>query len=210
MRDAKIDGRLPTLIFEIESGTIGDQRACVEGVRSLSKRFAEVANVIIILLEASDVLVFGKDRARERYVLVNDLTYDEAMKFVKARRPNIDEKDMKKLFDNAGTNPATLEKYLNCKESVDDFVKQKLDEAKKELVAFPLKPILKELKTNPNGVNPADFNNREYEGIDMSNPQAVGVAMTDTSAILYDMTQMKYKLYSQAVKVALQSYEPKI
>jgi hypothetical protein len=71
-----------------------------------------------------------------------------------------------------------------------------------------LQPILKALKKNPEGVSPEYFGKEEYKGIDLSNPVAVGTAMKGSNAILYDMEERRYKLISQAHKVALRSYEP--
>ena len=92
--------------------------------------------------------------------------------------------------------------------SVDELIAATLKEARQEFVAFALKPILQALKNNPEGVSPDYFNNVECKGIDLSNPGAVGAAMKDSNAILYDMKENRYKLISQAHKVALRKYDP--
>jgi GTPase SAR1 family protein len=216
LKGAKVDGRLATLVFEIERGDNLKQIECVEAVRSLSKQFAQVCNCIIVLSEAKAIMVFGRDPERERYILVPNLTVDQAKMFIKSRRgvntvvdeEEEEEKVNKRLFDNVGTNPAMLLSFVNRQGgSPDDFIQQRLDFAKQDLLAFPLKPILKALKIHPDGVRPAHFKNEEYKGIDMSNPKAVGMAM-GSNAILYDIKEVRYKLMSQAHKVALRNYEP--
>ena len=151
----------------------------------------------------------GKDRAREQYILVSDLSVENALKFVQARiGTEIDVKAMMHLFDNVGTNAAMLNQFVSGKMTVDEFISEKLLDAESELVAFPLKPILGALKQHPDGVSPKFFKNKEYKGIDMSDPVAVGVAMKGSNAFLYDMQTGKYKLMSQAHVVALRKYDP--
>jgi hypothetical protein len=209
LRDAKVDGRLATVVFEIERGEGAEQTACIRNVRSLSKMFAQVCNCIIILSEANAILVFGRDPAREQYILVPDLSDAEALEYMQARKGvEVDAKEMTRLFDSVGTNAAKLLDFVSQDVSVDDFIAEELGKARQDLVAFQLKPILKALKEHPEGVRPEYFNNEKYEGIDLSNPVAVGTAMKGSNAILYDMKARRYKLISQAHKVALRNYEP--
>jgi hypothetical protein len=63
------------------------------------------------------------------------------------------------------------------------------------------------LKQHPDGVDPELFNNKEYKGIDMTNPVAVEVVMEGSNAILYDIRAHQYKLMSQAYVVALRNYD---
>ena len=210
--NAKVDGRLPTLIFEIEQGQGPQQKACVDGVRSLCKQFAVCSNCIIILEETNAVLVFGQDKDREEIILVPELTQGEALEFIRARRKGVDvnEKEMRRLFDNIGTTAATLGAFLNGDMSVDEFIADRMATAEQDLVAFPFQPILKALKHHPEGVSPKYFNKEEYEGVDMSNAVAVGAAMkaAQTNVVFYDMKELVYKLDSRALEVALRSYEP--
>jgi hypothetical protein len=74
------------VVFEIERSSSADDVAGIDQVRSLSKLFAQACNVIIILCEADAILAFGKDRAREEYILVPDLSAENALKFVQARK----------------------------------------------------------------------------------------------------------------------------
>lgn len=65
--------------------------------------------------------MFGQDSDREEIILVPELTPDEALEFVRARRRGIDvnEKDVVRLFGTIGTIAATLESFLNGSMSVD-------------------------------------------------------------------------------------------
>ena len=209
------DGRLPTLIFEIERGQGAEQTACINNVRSLCKQFAVCSNCIIILSETNAVLVFGQDPEREEIILVPELTQAEALEFIRARRNGIDVnvKEMMRLFDNVGTNAATLETFLNrdtTDMSVDEFIADRMLRSEADLVAFPLKPILKALKEHPEGVPPKYFNNEEYKGTDLSSPVAVGAVMkaVQSNVVFYDMKTKVYKLNTRALEVALRSYEP--
>jgi hypothetical protein len=147
--EAKVEGRLATLVFEIERGDSTDQIECVDAVRSLSKLFAQVCNCIIVLSEAKAIVVFGRDPEREKYVLVPDLTVDQARMYIKARRGvdavvDKDDEEMKRLFDNVGTNAAMLLSFVNQQGgSVDAFIQRRLDIAEQDLLVFSLKPILK-------------------------------------------------------------------
>ena len=209
--DAKVGGRLATVVFEVERGEGAEQTACIGNVRSLSKMFAQVCNCIIILSEANAILVFGHDRDREMYILVPDLSIDEALEYIRARNgvDVVDVKEMMHLFDNVGTNAAKLLKFVSQNVRVDEFIAAELADANQDLVAFQLKPLLLALKKHPEeGVSPVYFNNAKYEGIDLSNPVAVGAAMKGSNAVLYDMKEGHYKLISQAHKVALCTYDP--
>jgi len=93
--------------------------------------------------------------------------------------------------------------------TVERFLEKVLKEAHMELAAFPLKPILKALKEHAEGVSPDTFNNVKYEGVDLSDPQAVGYAMKRSNAIVYRIENQKYQLLSKAHETAVQAYEPK-
>jgi hypothetical protein len=209
LSDAKVGNKLATVVFEIERGNSAEQTACIESVRSLSKMLAGDCNCIIVLSEANAVLVFGRDKSREKFMLVPDLSIDEGLKLVQAYKGHdFDEKETRRLFDSVGTNAAMLFDFTNEGASVDAFIKERLDEAEQDLVAFTLQPILKALKEHPEGVKPKYFNKEKYEGIDMSVPGAVGKAMQGSHAVLYDMKEGCYKLISHAHKVALRTYDP--
>jgi len=86
LKEAKVDGRLATVVFEIECVEGARQFDCINRVRSLSKMFAQVCNCIIILSEENTILVFGQDDFRESYILVPDLSIDEALQYMQARK----------------------------------------------------------------------------------------------------------------------------
>jgi hypothetical protein len=212
LNNAKVHGRLPTLVFEIERGEGAKQTGCVRNVRSLCKQFAVFSNCIIILEETNAVLVFGRDRAREEIILVPELTQGEALNFVQARKcvDDVNEKDMMRLFDNVGTNAADLVDFLNGAMSVDEFIADRMDYETHELESFPFQPILKALKEHPEGVPPGLFNKEEYKGVDLTSEVAVGAGMktAQTNVVFYDMKKHVYKLNSRTLEVALRSYEP--
>ena len=91
---------------------------------------------------------------------------------------------------------------------VEQFVKEKLRIAHMELAAFPLQPILKALKEHPEGVSPDFFYKMKYEGVDLSNAQAVGYAMKRSNAVVYRIENQRYQLLSKVHETALQAYEP--
>jgi hypothetical protein len=188
--NAKVDGRLPTLIFEIERGQGPEQKACVNNVRSLCKQFAVCSNCIIILSETNAVLVFGQDRDREEIILVPELTRDEALTFVRRRKGiAMDEEEMMRLFQNIGTTAATLENFLDGTMSVDEFIVDNLAAATHDLEKFPFQPILKALKAHPEGVSPAYFKSEKCEGVNMTDEGAVGAVMkaVQSNVVFFDM-----------------------
>jgi hypothetical protein len=141
---------------------------------------------------------------------VPDLTVDQALEYIRASKLKDDavsEKEMMDLFDNVGTNPAMLLRFVNrgVSESVQQFIRKRQKKALQDLVVFPFKPILKALKENPEGVSPAYFKNEEFKGIDMSNPEKVGAAMS-ANAVLYDIEAIRYQVMSQAHRIMLENY----
>jgi len=204
--------KILTVIFEVERGGTPDQDIGIHAVKSLAKVFATVSNCIIILSEANAVLEFGTDHAREKFIFIEGFTEVEARDFFEKRKLSITESKITGLFARIGTSPAMLLALNDCVQnegySVERFVNKKLSTARLELVAFPLKPILKALKEHPEGVNPEFFKNMKYEGVDLTNPQAVGYAMKRSNAIVYRIENQKYQLLSKAHETALQTYEP--
>ena len=115
-----------------------------------------------------------------------------------------------RLFDSIGTNATTLKSFHNGAMSVDEFIANEMEDARGDLLEFPLQPILKALKEHPEGMPPEYFHKAEYEGVDLSSPIAVGAAIkaAQSNVVFYDMKKKVYKLNSRALKVALRSYEP--
>ena len=203
---AKKNERPVTMIFEIEisnrltSATIGV-------VRSLAKAFVWNAHVIIVLSEAIAVLEFGKDPYRENFLYVDEMSVTEAALLL---RDNFSEDEMHNIFTTIGTNPAMLNQlseYVPKAKTLEVFVEDVLAQAKMDLVAFPHKQILVELKNNlSTGVLPEIFNNQKHEGVDLSNPFDVRTSMKSSNAIIYRIELGQYVLMSTAHKTALESY----
>ena len=204
--------KLLTVIFEVERGGTPDQAIGTQAVRSLAKEFATVSNCIIILSEANAVLEFGRDDSRENIIFIDGFTEVEARDYLKRQKLSITESEITGVFARIGTSPAMLLDMNECVQnegySVEQFVNKKLRTAYMELAAFPLKPILKALKEHPEGVSPDFFDNMNYKGVDLSDPQAVGYAMKRSNAIVYRIENQKYQLLSKAHETALQTYEP--
>ena len=206
------NNKMLTIVFEIERGGALDQVSGVQAVRSLAKSFATVANCIIILSEATAVLEFGKDSAREEFIFVPGFSDIEARDYLKKLKLVVDDTEISYIFENIGTSPAMLrdmeDKINNEGWTVEDYVENKLAEARTELIAFSLKPILAALKENLDGVNPEFSKNIKYEGVDLSDPRAVGLKMKDSNAIIYRIEKRQYQLISKAHEIALKSYMP--
>ena len=206
-------GILPTVIFEIETGGNKVQILGIHAARGLSKEWASVCNCIIILSEAGTVVEFGKDRSREQYIFVDELDEGVARAFIKQNQIMLseDEKDIKKVIDNIGCNPATLESLRSSMKkgvSLDDSIASVLLDAESQLVGFQHQPILKALKDHPEGISPEFFNKLENKGVDLSNPKAVGVSMRGGNVLTYRKDLRKYMTYSKAIEVALRIYDP--
>ena len=204
-------GVLPTVIFEVERGGNDEQILGIQAARSLSKEFASVCNCIIIISEANAVVEFGMDPSREEFIFVDELDENEVREFIGQNGMMLNEKKIRKVIDNIGSNPATLNKlrtHLRKGLSVDDFITLTLRNARLELVAFQHQPILKALKDHPEGISPEFFNKLKNEGVDLSNPKAVGAAMRKGNVITYRIERREYMIYSKAIEVALRSFDP--
>jgi hypothetical protein len=204
--------KLMTVIFEVERGDGDEQVTGIQAARSLTKAFAIVCNCIIVLSEANAVLVFGNDSNREKFIYIDGFTEVEAREYLQRLKLSITESEINDVFSKIGTSPGML--MHMCYEiqfgnyTVEQFVKEVLDDADMDLLAFPLQPILKALKEHPEGVSPKFFNKVKYNGVDLSEPRAVGSAMKRSNAIVYRIENKKYQLLSKAHETALQTYEP--
>ena len=136
---------------------------------SLCKEFASVCNCLIIVSEANAVVEFGMDRSRETFIFVDELNENELREFVRQHGLMLNEIEIKKVIDNIGSNPATLNalsKHIRNGLSLDDFITMTLLDAMTELVAFRHQQILKALKDHPEGISPMSFKKLENEGVD--------------------------------------------
>ena len=212
LKKCKTDGFVPTIIFDVERAYSSDRPLVLQDVRSLAKALIGYCRCIIVLSEANAVLEFGKDKRREEFIFVDEMTELEAREFLKVRGATFSDEDMRYIFGTIGTSPVTLidlmSKISVYQKTLKDYVDAVLGGAHLNLLAFPLKPILKALKENPEGVSPDYFNNQEYKGIDMSNPGAVSSVMKTSNAIIYRIELRKYQLMSAAHKTALKTYTP--
>jgi hypothetical protein len=210
MRDATVkrDGHPVTIAFEVESGSSSPEMLSI--VKHISKDFALVANVLIVLSEANAILSFGGD-PRQNFILLNEMTREEAEELVKKRAPNISSNDFNKFADLCGTIPFFLldfcDNFLRGL-TVDECIASVVDSARGDLVAFIHKPIISALKNSPDGVSIDDLNNVEDKGVSLSSPKLVAPAMKLSNAIYYDLKARRYKLFSKAHETALKTYDP--
>ncbi len=120
---------------------------------------------------------------------------------------------MKKIYDNLGGNLLVLKEIqvmLKHSYSLDTTIDAIVYEALGDLKAFQLKPILKAIKENPEGVDPGIFESQTYRGIDMSEAKFVGDAMKLRNAIIYriELYPKVFQMQSTRHKTALSKYEP--
>ena len=212
LKQCKDSGFVPTIIFDVERGSSPDRLAMLQDVRSLAKELIGNCRCIIVLSEANAVLEFGKDKRREEFIYVDELTVPEAKEFLYLRGAEFSDEEMQYIFDTVGTSPVTLieliQKVKDKNISLKDSINAVLLDAHQDLLEFELKPILKALKEHPEGVSPDYFANKKYKGIDLSSPKLVGSAMKSSNAIIYRIECRKYQLMSTAHKTALKTYTP--
>jgi hypothetical protein len=209
------EGIYPTIIFDVERGSEEKEGVSYKGVlqdvRSIAHGVCKVCHCLIVVSEANAVFQFGED-PREQFIYVDEMTFEETVKYLKANGKDFSDVDLAKIYDNIGGNPAQLTLLLTNMEtrSLDASIEAIVNKAQKELAAFSLQRILKALKTHPDGVEPRYFKKEEYKGIDMSEPKDVGDAMKKRNAIVYriDKDIETYEIQSTRHKTALKSYEP--
>jgi hypothetical protein len=74
-------------------------------VKSAAKKLATVANVIVVLSEANDALVFGDDM-RQKFIWVDGMTHDEAATYAKKLFPAVADLELELFFDKVKTFPS--------------------------------------------------------------------------------------------------------
>jgi len=160
LRDATVkrNGHPVTIVFEVEIGSSSPQVLSL--AKHTSKYFALDANVLIVLADASAIVGFGDDQ-RQCFILVDEMTREEAEQFVKKRAPSICTDDFKKFADLCGTYPLMLGNF--CKNllaglTVDEYIAKVVDAARGDLEGFIHKPIIVALKKCPDGVSVGNFN----------------------------------------------------
>mmetsp|Transcript_7354 Transcript_7354/g.7758 ORF Transcript_7354/g.7758 Transcript_7354/m.7758 type:complete len:513 (-) Transcript_7354:141-1679(-) len=78
-------GVYPTIIFDVERGEQDKPTGILNGVRSLVKHLATVCRCIIVLSEANSVLELGGDSSRENFILIGELSENEAKDYLVKR-----------------------------------------------------------------------------------------------------------------------------
>ena len=206
------DGKLRTVIFEVERAGTSNGEHLIDSVRSLCKAFATGCNCIIVLSEASAIVEFGNDKSRENYIFVDGFTEEEARDFFERRNLKFTESEIADIFARVGKHPGMLQDLSSSLQvkgwTLNKFLEEKVKTARVELAAFPFKPILKALKEHPEGVSPEFFQNLKYEGVDLTDPEAVCSSMKRKNVIVYRKDNKKYELQSKAHETALREYEP--
>ncbi len=210
--------QMPTIIFDVERGSEADSqgsthKGILQEVRSLAKELHEDSHCVIVVSEANAVLQFGND-LRENFIFVEEMSFDETKKFNELSGFGLSDEEIRKIHDKIGGNPTAINNLfrMDSTMSLDERIEASLALALQELEAFKLKPILKAIKEHPEGIDPEDFANQKYEGIDMSSAKAVGDAMKEENAIVYriDLKPPVFQVLSTRHKTALKTYEPVI
>jgi AAA+ ATPase superfamily predicted ATPase len=206
-----LNGRRITIVLEVEQGSKSDEILYM--VKSAAKKLALSANVIIVLSEPNAALVFGDD-LREKFIWVDGMTHEEAIKYAKKVFPAASDGDLKLFFDKVGTLPLDIREFseaLKNGEIAVDYIKAALDATKSDLAAFTHKPILKALKSSPDGVETYKFDGVNDEGVNLAEPKDVAVAMQKSQAIVYHPLSGEYRLATKAHRTVLvEQYDPPI
>ena len=99
---------------------------------------------------------------------------------------------------------------LNKKVPAGDYIEAALCAAERDLARFTHQPILKALKSSPDGVSTAKFQGVKHEGVHLAEPKEVAVAMKKSNAIVYHIPSGEYRLTSRAHRTALlERYKPR-
>jgi hypothetical protein len=204
----KRNGHPMTVLFEVERGSSSPDVLSL--VKHTAKEFALFANVLIVLSEANAVLGFDDDD-RQKFILVGEMTREEAEQYVKKRAPDISPEDFNKFADKCGTIPLMLGQFCTAVAmgtNVDKHIGDVVSKARCKLEGFAHSPILIALKKTPGGVRSGIFKGVEHRGVMLSSPKDVVPAMKLRNAIMYDFEAGEYKLFSKAHQTALETCDP--
>ena len=204
----KRHGQPMTVVFEVEKGS--SSPSVLSLVKHTAKEFALFANVLIVLSEANAVLGFGDD-PRQKFILVEEMTREEAEQCVKKCAPGISSEDFNKFADKCGTIPLMLGQFcaaVVAGKSADEYIGEVVESARRDLIAFLHKPILIALKKTPGGVRSNIFDNVKHDGVLLCEPKLVAPAMKLRNTVMYDFETGMYKLFSKAHQTALETYDP--
>ena len=111
-----------------------------------------------------------------------------------------------------GTLPSDIRVFavaLGSGDTAADYIEAALCAAERDLAGFTHKPILKALKSSPDGVSTDLFDDVEHKGVNLAEPKEVAVAMKKRNAIVYHLPSGEYRLASRAHRTALlERYNP--
>ncbi len=111
-----------------------------------------------------------------------------------------------------GTVPLDIFDFAEALEeggNVATYIEETLRAANSDLRKFLHKPILKALKSSPDGVSADLFDEVEHKGVNLAQPKDVAVAMKKQTAIVYHLPSGEYRLASVAHRTALlERYTP--
>ena len=205
----------PTIIFDVEMGHSEEtvvNSDTIQSVRSLAKLLSKSCAVVIILPDTNAITEFGKDTDREEYLFVGELTHEDGKKFLQKLGTHFTERELDFVFTNIGTRAALLENLVNKVPSqltLEQFVKDELDEAEVQLMTFPHQAILQELKKHPDGVSVMQFEGIFHDGVHLADTKAVVKSMKNSSTIVYRIDLKEYQLKSTALRtVLLKTFKP--
>ena len=206
----------PTIIFDVEETGHSEETVVnsdtIQSVRSLAKLLSKSCAVVIILPDTNAITEFGKDTDREEYLFVGELIHEDGKKFLQKLGTHFTERELDFVFTNIGTRVALLEKLVNQVPSqltLEQFVKDELDEAEVQLMTFPHQAILQELKKHPDGVSVMQFEGIFHDGVHLADPRAVVKSMKNSSTIVYRIDLKEYQLKSTALRtVLLKTFKP--
>ena len=170
----------PTFIFEINRHWMRSEVQGFEVARVVAKMLSPYASVIIDLEEPSDVLEYGGDRFREKFIFVGEMTTAEATTLVR-QGLQIQKQQQEVQFSD---------------EELQHIIEEVLANARQDLMLFPHQDILRA------------FQEKKSRGADLSVPKEVEAAMLWSNAVVYRMEKREYQLSSIAHKTALKSHDP--
>ena len=98
---------------------------------------------------------------------------------------------------------------LESGDTAAEYIETTVCAAERDLAGFTHQPILKALKSSPDGVSTAKFKGVEHKGMNLAEPKQVAAAMKERNAIVYHLPSGEYRLASRAHRTALlERYDP--
>jgi hypothetical protein len=201
------DAIFPTIVLEVERGVATSDLLNME---YFAEKYAAEANVIIVLSESSEVVAFRDYVNRKAFVVVDEMSKEEAGELLTKRGRQLTEAELTYLYENIGGKPLALASFASCDPtvSVKDWVHDCLEHARFQLSQFPSqhKPLLSLLKKKNNGQDVNIFGKYVRQWHEFREDMMQNSMSSDV--IFFDMNSNDVKLQSQALKVALKDYMP--